>query len=277
MKLGLIGCGKMGKAFLRGALDSGVIASESTFVCSRRLGAAADLTREYGVRETQSILELMDKCNTILVAVKPHDAPAVLRTLTMGGGEYHLIISVVAGLTIRVLRELTHPRARVVRVMPNTPAMVGKGASGYCLSDNITPAEEKAVQGLMLATGYAVKVEESLMNAVTGVSGSGPAYMMTILESMADAGVLLGLSREVSIKLAAQTMYGAAAMVLETGMHPAVLRDQVTSPGGTTIQGLAKLEKYGVRHAMMEAVKASAAKAAILGEIANSITKKGQE
>lgn len=266
MKLGLIGAGKMGKAFLRGALNAGVASPQATYVYTRTPGVASDILNEYNLPETLSVLELIDKTNTLLIAVKPKDLPGVLRSLTMGGAENHLIISVVAGVEIETIRKLTHPNARVVRVMPNTPAMIGKGACAYCLSNNITPSDEKLVSGLLNATGIALKVEESLMDAVTGVSGSGPAYMLTIMEAMSDAGVLCGLPRDESIKLAAQTMLGAASMVLETGIHPSILRDQVTSPAGTTIAGIAAMEKHGVRHAMIEAVKASASRSAEIGK-----------
>ncbi len=273
MKLGLIGCGKMGKAFLRGALNAGVISPQTTVVCCRTPGTADDLKSEYNIREVQSILELIDQTNAILIAVKPKDMPSVLKTLSMGGAANHLLISVAAGMSLDTLRNLSGEHARIVRVMPNTPSMIGKGACAYCLTSNITPAEEKAVTALLNATGLALKTEESLMDAVTGVSGSGPAYMFTILESMADAGVLCGLSREISIKLAAQTMLGAAAMVLETGIHPSILRDQVASPGGTTIAGLAAMEQCGVRHGMIEAVCASARRSLEMAEASSSSQK----
>lgn len=261
MKLGLIGCGKMGKAFLRGALAADVVEPDSTFVCCRTPGTADDLIRDFNIGETQSILELIDKVNIILIAVKPKDMSDVLRTLSMGGAGRHLLISVAAGIPLKTIMEQTSPGVRVARVMPNTPVMIGKGASAYCLSPNTTPADEKAVASLLNATGLALKVDESLINSVIGVSGSGPAYMFTILEAMSDAGVLCGLPRDTAIKLAAQTMFGAAAMVLETGLHPSLLRDQVTSPGGTTIVGLAKMEEHAVRHAMIEAVTAAAKRA----------------
>ena len=266
MKLGLIGCGKMGKAFLRGALQTGVVEADAVQICTRREGAAQDLYREYGIKETQSLLDLVTKCNTLLVAVKPHDGPEVLRSLALWGASNHLIISVIAGKTLAELESLTHPGARLVRVMPNTPVMLGKGASAYCLSASCTPADEKMVKVLLEGTGMAVEVEEALMDGVTGLSGSGPAYMFTCLEALSDAGVREGLSRELSIKLAAQTMLGAASMVLETGIHPSLLREQVTSPGGTTIEGLAQLERCGVRYGLMEAVRASAAKARQMGK-----------
>lgn len=265
MKLGLIGAGKMGKSFLKGALDAGIASPQATFVYSRTPGSANDLLNHYNITEVQSLLELIDKTNTILIAVKPKDMPEVLRTLTMGGAENHLIISVAAGMTINTIRSLSHPHARIARVMPNTPVMIGKGACAYCLSDNTSPSDEKLVAGLLGALGIALKVDESLMDAASGLSGSGPAYMFTILEAMSDAGVLNGLPRETALKLAAQTMLGAASMILETGIHPAQLREQVTSPGGTTITGIAQMEKHKIRHGMIEAVNASAHKAAQIG------------
>lgn len=266
MNLGLIGCGKMGKAFLRGALESGILTPQSTYICSRSPHSADDLKAQFGIQEVRSILELIDHVKVILIAVKPKDLPEVLRTLSMGGLQNHLIISLVAGITMDQIKTMTYDHARIARVMPNTPTMIGIGAAGFCLSDNTTPTDSHFVYTLVNAVGLAYAIPESLMDIVTGISGSGPAYMFTIIEAMADAGVLHGLPRDQAIKLAAQTMKGAAAMVLETNIHPAVLRDQVTSPGGTTIAALATLEKNKLRSTMIEGVTAATLKSKAIAQ-----------
>jgi pyrroline-5-carboxylate reductase len=150
--------------------------------------------------------------------------------------------------------------------MPNTPALVGASASAYALSDSATPADAQVVQQLFSSVGVAIQVKEPLLDAVTGLSGSGPAYVYQVIEALSDGGVAAGLPRDVALKLAAQTVLGAAAMVMETGLHPGVLKDQVTSPGGTTIEGLHELEKAGVRAAFIAAVRAAADKSRKLGQ-----------
>lgn len=255
----------MGKAFLRGALNAGVISPDHTFIYDVHPQATADLKVDFNLQETLSVFELIAKTNVVLIAVKPKDLPDVLRIIHRGGGENHLIISVAAGITLRNILDLTGNYARIARIMPNTPCMLGVGASAYCVSPNATPADSAFVHKLAEASGLALPVEESLMDAVTGLSGSGPAYMFTMIEALADAGVLHGLPRDHAVKLAAQTMLGAATMVLRTGMHPGVLRDQVTSPGGTTIAGLAELERNGLRSALIQAVDAAVHRAQAIG------------
>jgi pyrroline-5-carboxylate reductase len=168
-----------------------------------------------------------------------------------------LVISIVAGLDSQALETAAGPDVRVVRVMPNTPALVGQGAAAYSLGNRATEGDAVLVEKILRGVGLAVRVKESLLDAVTGLSGSGPAYVFTVIEALADGGVLMGLPRDLALKLAAQTVAGAAAMVRDTGEHPAVLRDQVTSPGGTTIAGLEELESGGLRSALISAVRAA--------------------
>ena len=158
------------------------------------------------------------------------------------------------------------PGARVIRVMPNTPALVGAGAAGYALGKHATAADGELAQKLLSAVGLALPVKESLLDAVTGLSGSGPAYVYQFIEALSDGGVAAGLPREVATKLAAQTVLGGAKMVLETGLHPGVLKDQVTSPGGTTIEGVHELEKGGLRATVISAVRVAAEKSKRLAQ-----------
>jgi pyrroline-5-carboxylate reductase len=181
-------------------------------------------------------------------------------------GKSVLVISIAAGITLSALEATASEQFRLIRAMPNTPALIGKGAAGYCLGSNATGDDAKTARCLLEAVGLAVEVPERLMDAVTGLSGSGPAYVYLMIEALADGGVCAGLPRADALRLATQTVIGAACMVQETGEHPAILKDMVTSPGGTTIAGLAALERHGVRSALIEAVGAASRRATELGQ-----------
>ncbi len=176
-----------------------------------------------------------------------------------------LVVSIVAGLTIAALEEAAGHGARVIRVMPNTPALVNKGATGFSLGKSATPEDAATAEKIFGAVGNAFQVKEALLDVVTGLSGSGPAYVFLMIEALADGGVLMGLPRDSALKLAAQTVAGAAEMVLQTSQHPAVLRDMVTSPGGTTIAGIEALEAGGARAALISAVRAATERAREIG------------
>jgi pyrroline-5-carboxylate reductase len=192
--------------------------------------------------------------------------PAVLAELGSVVQGKHLIISIAAGITLQALAEGLGATVRLVRVMPNTPCLVGASATGYSPGTTATPEDVEVVGKLFGAVGKAFRVSEPLLDAVTGLSGSGPAYVYTLIEAMADGGVRCGLPRDVSLALAAQTVLGAAKMILETGQHPAILKDAVTSPGGTTIAGLQVLERAAFRAAAIDAVEAAAKRAQELGK-----------
>jgi pyrroline-5-carboxylate reductase len=180
----------------------------------------------------------------------------------------HLVVSVAAGVTIASIVERLGPAARVVRVMPNTPALIGQGASAYALGPGVGPEDDAVVGAFLTSVGVAVRVAESALDAVTGLSGSGPAFVYLMIEALSDGGVRAGLPRDVATLLAAQTVAGAAQMVRETGLHPGVLKDQVASPGGTTIIGLHALERGGVRGAIIDAVEAATKRSAELAALA---------
>jgi pyrroline-5-carboxylate reductase len=202
----------------------------------------------------------------LLLAVKPDQVGEVLADVRGHFTEKHLLISIAAGVPIARLEAGLAPGARVIRVMPNTPALVGASASAFALGKSAPPADGQVAQKLFSAVGVAYQVKESLLDAVTGLSGSGPAFVFLMLEALSDGGVAAGLPRDIATKLAAQTMLGSAKMLLETGLHPGALKDMVTSPGGTTIEGIHELEKAGVRAALINAVRAATEKSKRLGQ-----------
>jgi pyrroline-5-carboxylate reductase len=203
--------------------------------------------------------------DVIVLAVKPQSMPAVLQELKPLLGGEHLVISIAAGVTLASLTAALGQERRLVRVMPNTPSLVGKGASGFALGGAATADDGALVEKLLSTVGIAVQLPERLLDAVTGLSGSGPAYAFQMIEALSDGGVCVGLPRDVATRLAAQTLLGAAEMVLATGQHPAALKDAVASPGGTTIAGLHALEQSGVRAALINAVVAATERSQELG------------
>lgn len=266
MTLGTIGCGKMGTTLIGGALRAELVAPAQIIGCDPSSAAREAFTQATGACATSSPAELVKACEVILLCTMPLQAAEALRDAAeVASGQPRLVISIAAGITLATLEAACPENFRIIRAMPNTPALVGKGAAAYCLGTRATPADAATAQALLQAVGLALEMPERFMNLVTGLSGSGPAYVYVVIEALADGGVLAGLTRAVALRLAAQTVLGAAAMVLETNEHPAVLKDKVTSPGGTTIAGLAELERLGLRSALIAAVSAAARRAEQLG------------
>lgn len=266
MKLGVIGCGKMGTALVEGAVRAGVTKSADITGCDPFPAARDAFVKSTGATIAEDATGVAAASEVILLATKPQDIAGALSEIAgAAAGKPLLVISIAAGVTLAALENAAPENIRIIRAMPNTPALVGKGAAGYCLGSRATAEDATVAEALLGAVGVSVKVPEKLMDAVTGLSGSGPAYIYLVIEALADGGVKAGLPRADAIRLAAQTVAGAAAMVLETGEHPAVLKDMVTSPGGTTIAGLAELEKAGVRSGFIGAVDAATRRSAELG------------
>jgi len=264
MKIGFIGCGKMASALIQGVLAAKVCEPAQVVVHDKLSEPAEVLGTESGIRVARDNHDVAAASEVILLCVKPEDAlPALTAASADLSGK--LLVSIVAGVTIDSLQQAAGPKCRVVRVMPNTAALVQKGASAYATGDGVTDQDTAAVQEIFTSVGQAFHVKESLLDAVTGLSGSGPAYVYLFIEAMSDGGVRMGLPRDLATKLAVQTVAGAAGMVSETVMHPALLREMVTSPGGTTIAGLAELERAGLRSAVMDAVRAATLRARELG------------
>ncbi len=242
IRWGFIGSGKMATALVRGMTRAGTAAPASITVSDPLESARNSLAHEAGARAEADNARVAEASDVLVLAVKPQSMAAVLAELKPVVGPGHLVVSIAAGVTLGTLSEGLGPR-RLVRVMPNTPALIGEGASAYCLGPHAQPDDEATVRSCLDAVGRSFRVSEPLLDAVTGLSGSGPAFVYTVIEALSDGGVRMGLPREVATALAAQTVLGAAKMVLETGLHPGVLKDQVTSPGGTTIAGLHALER----------------------------------
>lgn len=263
MKLGFLGSGKMATALVQGVVRSGAISPDAILVSDAFPGVAERLAAAAGVVEATNE-QLIRAAEAVVLCVKPGDALDALRSIRAEAAD-KLIISIVAGLPLARLQEAAGASVRIVRVMPNTPALVGKGAAAYALGAAATDADATLTEKVLGGVGEVVRVKEELLDVVTGLSGSGPAYIYLVIEALSDAGVLMGLPRDLSLKLAAQTVAGSAEMVLQTGKHPAALRDEVTSPGGTTIAGLEALEAGAVRSALMSAVRAATERARELG------------
>ncbi|MDV0446092.1 Pyrroline-5-carboxylate reductase [Methanimicrococcus sp. At1] len=262
-KIGFLGAGKMASAIIKGLLKSG-IAPENISAGERWAPAAEAARKEFGIYVTDDNADVVQRSDILLIAVKPKDIEDALSTA--GDTDNKLFISIAAGVTIETLEKMVGIKPRVIRVMPNICATVLQSATGISRGTNATDEDAALAMEIFSAVGVAMETPESLLNAVTGLSGSGPAYVFQIIEAMADGGVFAGLDRKTAQTLAAQTVLGAAAMVIETGQHPGELKDMVCSPGGTTIEGVAVLEHKAVRAAFMDAVIASAEKSEQLGK-----------
>ena len=264
--IGFIGAGKMAAALARGFVDSGLVAPENLIASDPVPAGRKAFGQAVGCETTDSNADVLAKAKVIFLAFKPHQLDEATETVRDQFDGSYLVISILAGVRLAKLDEACGGLARVVRVMPNTPALVGEGACGYALGQAATADDGELVKRLLCAVGVAYEVKESLIDAVTGLSGSGPAYGYTIIEALSDGGVAAGLSRDIATRLAAQTMLGAAKMVLETGKHPGELKDMVCSPGGTTIEGVHELEEGGVRNALINAVRSATERAVELGQ-----------
>jgi pyrroline-5-carboxylate reductase len=262
MKIGVVGVGNMGEALIRGL--AGSQAGHALSLYDVRAERAAQVAGQHGARACNEISALLDSSEVVVVAVKPQQMDAVLAELRPLGGARHLWISIAAGVALARLAAGLGS-GRVVRVMPNTPALVGEAMSAFAVGPAVTPQDVVAVKNLLASVGRVAQVEESALDAVTGLSGSGPAYAFLVIEALADAGVREGLPAPLALELAAQTLRGAATLALQANVHPALLRQQVTSPAGTTAAGVAALERGGVRAALGEAVHAATMRSRELG------------
>lgn len=264
-QIAFIGGGNMTEALVSGLLKTGQVAPAQIIATDIRPERLEYLARSFSIRVSSDNARAVSGAHMIVLSVEPQILDEVLRGLTPSLDPDVLIVSVAAGYPLSRLNRVLARTGRSVRAMPNTPSIVGRGATALALSPDLSPQDIARATALFESVGSVTVVEERLMDAVTGLSGSGPAYVFLIMEALADGGVKAGLPRPVAAALAAQTVLGAATMVLETGLHPAELKDRVASPGGTTIAGLHALEQGGLRAALMSAVEAAAERSTELG------------
>lgn len=251
----------MAQAMLKGIIEKGIYSPEEIIVSRRNREALEDIRVRLGVQVTTDNVQVARQADVLVLAVKPYQFSEVIPAIADVVTEDTLVLSVAAGQSIQNIERLFGKAVKLVRTMPNTPALVSAGATGMCFNENITEKEQEKATKLFESFGIVAVVPESMMDTVIGVSGSSPAYVFMFIEAMADAAVADGMPREQAYKLAAQSVYGSAKMVLETGKHPGELKDMVCSPGGTTIEAVRVLEEKGFRSAVIEGQMACVKKA----------------
>jgi pyrroline-5-carboxylate reductase len=265
-QIGFLGAGRMATALAQGWLRAGLILSSTCRGSDPSENARQVFAKETDCEAGDDNRAVVAASNVLVLAVKPQNMAPLLEEIRPAVTTRHLIVSIAAGVTLRQLQHGLGGHTRLVRVMPNTPCLVGASASAFAAGEGATAEDVAFVDRLMNAVGRAFRVPEYQLDAVTGLSGSGPAFVYLVIEALSDGGVRVGLPRDVATALAAQTVLGAAKMVLETNAHPGVLKDMVASPAGTTIAGLHALERGGVRGALMDAVEAATNRSAELGK-----------
>jgi pyrroline-5-carboxylate reductase len=263
--IGFLGAGKMATALGRGWLAANLTTRQRVLASDPLAQAREAFAAESGIRATDDNCQVVADSELLILAVKPQSMAGLLQEIRPHVHARHLVASIAAGVTLRQLAEGLGRERRLIRIMPNTPCLVGASASGYAPAETATAEDVALVDRLLNAVGRAFRVPENLLDVVTGLSGSGPAFVYLIIEALSDGGVRMGLPRDIATALAAQTVLGSAKMVLDSGLHPGVLKDMVASPGGTTIAGLHALERGGLRAALMDAVEAATRRARELG------------
>ncbi|MDO5423310.1 MAG: pyrroline-5-carboxylate reductase [Eubacteriales bacterium] len=256
MTLGFIGCGNMASAMIGGVIRNGIVPAKDILATARHAEKLKKMEEELGIRTTLENRQAAREADILFLAVKPQFYAEVIGEIRDDVTEGQLIVSIAPGKTLEWLAEQFGKPVKLVRCMPNTPALVGEGITGVCPGKGVTPEELESVCRILRGFGKAEVVAEHLMDAVVGVSGSSPAYVFLFIEAMADAAVAAGMPRAQAYEFAAQAVYGSAKMVLETGKHPGELKDMVCSPAGTTIEAVRVLEEKGFRSAVIEAVGA---------------------
>ena len=271
-KIAILGTGNMGEALVKGLLRAGKATPEALVCSEPRADRREEMQKRYGVHVTADNRAACAQADIVVIAVKPQSIDVLLDEIASAIDAKKLVISIAAGVPIDAIARKLGAGVRIIRTMPNTPALVGAGATALARGPHATAADLEQALAVFEAVGVAVVVEEHHLDAVTGLSGSGPAFVFMAIEALADGGVKVGLSRPVALALAAQAVMGSAKLVLESGEHPGRLKDQVTSPGGTAIAGVHALESGGFRAALIAAVEAATRRSRELGELAPSKT-----
>ncbi|NLK37547.1 MAG: pyrroline-5-carboxylate reductase [Epulopiscium sp.] len=258
--IGFFGGGNMGRAIMGGLIKTGLYQPSDILVYDVHQPTLDKLSSELGLQTSNDMTYVAENSQIIILSVKPNVLPSVLKAIAHKISIDTLVVSIAAGITLQQLKELLSPQHKLIRVMPNTPALVAEGMSGICCNENLSAEEKETVLSIFSSFGKAELIPEKFMDAVVGVSGSSPAYVYMFIEALADGAVLEGLPRDQAYTFAAQAVYGSAKMVLETKKHPGELKDMVCSPGGTTIEAVKALEEQGFRAAVMNAVRVAAEK-----------------
>jgi pyrroline-5-carboxylate reductase len=264
--VGFVGAGNMGEALIKGLVEANVVPAKSIHCGDVRRDRLIELERIFGIQVAADNNELIRRADVIILAVKPQIMEPVLREIAPAVTRQKLLISIAAGVSTAKMRGALNKDARLIRVMPNTPALVRQGVTAIAKAQHLEPDDLDTATEIFKAVGRVVVLEEDLLDAVTGLSGSGPAYVAIVIESLADGGVRMGLDRTTAMTLAAQTVLGAAKLLLDTGLHPGALKDMVSSPGGTTIAGIAALEEGGIRTTFIKAVERATLRSRELGQ-----------
>ncbi len=264
-KIGFVGAGNMGEAMIKGLLAANLVPPTAICATDVRLERLKELDRQYGIQIAADNPELVRHADVVILAVKPQIIEPVLKEIAPALTRRKLMISIAAGVSTARLRTILGPDARLIRVMPNTPALVLEGVTAIAKAEGLEPGDLDTAREIFSAVGRVVVLDEELLDAVTGLSGSGPAYVALVIESLADGGVKMGLDRITAMTLATQTVLGAAKLLLETGLHPGALKDMVSSPGGTSIAGIAALEEGGIRTTFIKAVERATQRSRELG------------
>lgn len=264
--IGFLGAGKMATALARGWIGAGLVSAANVLASDPVSQARTSFSKETNGNAVEDNAQVVSSSDVLVLAVKPQNMAALASEIRPLLKPKHLVISIAAGIPLGQLADRLGAQIRLVRVMPNTPCLVGASASAYAASQSASADDLRLVDRLLGSVGKAVPVPERLLDAVTGLSGSGPAYVFLMIEALSDGGVRMGLPRDVATLLAAQTVFGAAKLLLETGQHPGALKDAVASPGGTTIAGLHELERGGLRGILMDAVEAATLRSSELGQ-----------
>jgi len=264
--VGFVGAGNMGEALIKGLLAANLVPAEAIHATDVRLEHLKELNRQYGIQVASDNAELMRHADIVILAVKPQIMDAVLTEIAPAVTRRKLLISIAAGVSTAKIRAVLHKDARLIRVMPNTPALVLEGVTAVAKAEGLEADDLETAGEIFSAVGRVVVLGEELMDAVTGLSGSGPAYIAVVIESLADGGVRMGLDRITAMTLATQTVLGTATLLRETGLHPGAVKDMVCSPGGTSIAGIAALEEGGIRTTFIKAVERATQRSRELGQ-----------
>jgi pyrroline-5-carboxylate reductase len=269
--IAVLGTGNMGTSLLLGILKAGLTPARKIIGCDINKDKLQSLEAQWKVRTSSSLREAVAEAEIVLLCVKPMTIPRVVKEIKTAIRSNHLLISIAAGVRIGFLQELIGRNIGIVRTMPNIASTVDEGATAISFGEHVTDSQKRIAEEIFRAVGETVTVAEEQLDAVTGLSGSGPAYIYMVIEALIDGGVKMGLARDVATRLAIQTVLGSAKLVKLSGLHPAILRDQVTTPGGTAINAIHELESHGLRSMLINAVATATRRSEELSKVLNQI------